>query len=180
MTNDGNAIETLLITAQINTDFVNHPVPSTTEPPTSLVQVETDSCESLMNSILRYKDYDFHKNVHKDFQKRFVDNPFGHGVKSLLPSQYGGYDPRLVTEWDRVRTRVRHGCIFFGKRSRTFACNGFPSRMESRTSLLLHPGIISFVINVYILLFVLHVSVLPLSRISYVSQDKNTRQQLDF
>ncbi|GFX09423.1 helitron_like_N domain-containing protein [Trichonephila clavipes] len=31
MTNVGNAIETLLITAQINTDFVNHPVPSTTE-----------------------------------------------------------------------------------------------------------------------------------------------------
>ncbi|GFW85554.1 uncharacterized protein TNCV_852061 [Trichonephila clavipes] len=45
------------------------------------------------------------------------------------PSQYGGYNPRLVTEW--VESRVRHGCIFFGKRSRTFACNGFPSRMES-------------------------------------------------
>ncbi|GFX61371.1 uncharacterized protein TNCV_4894151 [Trichonephila clavipes] len=73
------AIEILLMTAQINTDFVNHPVPSTTEPLTSLVCVETDACESTINSIIRYKDYDFHKNAHKDFQKRFVDNPFGHG-----------------------------------------------------------------------------------------------------
>ncbi|GFW46332.1 uncharacterized protein TNCV_1286281 [Trichonephila clavipes] len=37
---DGNAIETLLMTAQINTDFVNQPVPSTTEPSTSLRRVE--------------------------------------------------------------------------------------------------------------------------------------------
>ncbi|GFS71232.1 uncharacterized protein TNCV_5050031 [Trichonephila clavipes] len=36
MANDGNAIETLLMTAQINADFVNHPVPSTTELLTSL------------------------------------------------------------------------------------------------------------------------------------------------
>ncbi|GFT01120.1 uncharacterized protein TNCV_4055071 [Trichonephila clavipes] len=57
---DGYTIETLLMTAQINTDFVNHPVPSTTEPSTSLVCVGTDECESI-NSILRYKDYDFHK-----------------------------------------------------------------------------------------------------------------------
>ncbi|PRD25245.1 UNVERIFIED_CONTAM: hypothetical protein NCL1_41461 [Trichonephila clavipes] len=64
---DGNAIETLLMTAQNNTDFVNHPVPST-----SLVRVGTDACESIVNSILRYKDYDSHKNAHKDFQKRFV------------------------------------------------------------------------------------------------------------
>ncbi|GFW62733.1 uncharacterized protein TNCV_2624961 [Trichonephila clavipes] len=69
----------LLMTAQINTDFVNHPVPSTKEPPKSPVSVETDSCKSIINSILRYKDYDSHKNAHKDFQKRFVDNPFGHG-----------------------------------------------------------------------------------------------------
>ncbi|GFT08241.1 uncharacterized protein TNCV_3481841 [Trichonephila clavipes] len=79
MTNDGNVIETLLMTAQINTDFVNHPVPSTTELSTSLVRVETDSCESIINSTLPYKDYDSHKNSHKDFQKRFVDNPFNHG-----------------------------------------------------------------------------------------------------
>ncbi|GFV45824.1 uncharacterized protein TNCV_2321841 [Trichonephila clavipes] len=57
---DGNAIETLLMTAQINTDFVDHPVPSTTEPSTSLVRVGTDACGSMINSILRYKDYDFH------------------------------------------------------------------------------------------------------------------------
>ncbi|GFW15594.1 uncharacterized protein TNCV_4657321 [Trichonephila clavipes] len=40
---DGNAIETLLMTAQINTDLVNHPVPSTTEPSTSLLRVGTDA-----------------------------------------------------------------------------------------------------------------------------------------
>ncbi|GFU44274.1 uncharacterized protein TNCV_3041171 [Trichonephila clavipes] len=75
---DGNAIETLLMTSQINTDFVNHPVPSTTKPSTSFVRIGTDTCKSTMNSILRYKDCDSHKNVHKDFQKRFVDNSFGH------------------------------------------------------------------------------------------------------
>ncbi|PRD24820.1 UNVERIFIED_CONTAM: hypothetical protein NCL1_42667 [Trichonephila clavipes] len=40
---DGNAIETLLMTAQINTDFVNYPVPSTKEPSTTLVRVGTDN-----------------------------------------------------------------------------------------------------------------------------------------
>ncbi|GFX76206.1 uncharacterized protein TNCV_1233441 [Trichonephila clavipes] len=50
---DGNAVETLLRTAQINTDFVNHPVPSTTEPSTSPVRVGTVTCESIINSILR-------------------------------------------------------------------------------------------------------------------------------
>ncbi|GFX06770.1 uncharacterized protein TNCV_3113581 [Trichonephila clavipes] len=76
---DRNAIETLLMTAQINTSFVNHPVPSTTEPSTSLVRVGTDACESIIIFILCYKDYDSHKNAHKNLQKRFVDNPFGHG-----------------------------------------------------------------------------------------------------
>ncbi|GFX85504.1 uncharacterized protein TNCV_3716761 [Trichonephila clavipes] len=71
---DGNAIETLLMTAQINTDLVNHPVPLTTEPSTILVRFETDASKSIINSILRYKDYDSHKNAHKDFQKRFVGN----------------------------------------------------------------------------------------------------------
>ncbi|GFX61304.1 uncharacterized protein TNCV_1171431 [Trichonephila clavipes] len=71
---DGNAIETLLKTAQINTDLMNHPVPLTAEPSTIPVRVETDACKSIMNSILRYKDYDSHKNAHKDFQKRFIDN----------------------------------------------------------------------------------------------------------
>ncbi|PRD21334.1 UNVERIFIED_CONTAM: hypothetical protein NCL1_52005 [Trichonephila clavipes] len=60
---DGNAIETLLMTVQINTDLVNHPVASTTEPSTSLVRVGTDACESRINFILRYKDHDFHKNA---------------------------------------------------------------------------------------------------------------------
>ncbi|GFX26445.1 uncharacterized protein TNCV_950431 [Trichonephila clavipes] len=60
---DGNAIETLLMTAQINTDFVNYPVPSTKEPSTTLVRVGTDVCASILNSILRHKDYDFHKNA---------------------------------------------------------------------------------------------------------------------
>ncbi|GFV65017.1 uncharacterized protein TNCV_763591 [Trichonephila clavipes] len=73
------AIETLLMTAQINTDFANHPVALTTGPSTSLVRVGTDACKSIINSILRHKDYDSHKNAHKDFQKRFFDNPFGHG-----------------------------------------------------------------------------------------------------
>ncbi|GFU76967.1 uncharacterized protein TNCV_4521231 [Trichonephila clavipes] len=49
---DGNAIENLLMTAQINTDFVSHPVPSTTESSTSHVRVGTDACESIINSIL--------------------------------------------------------------------------------------------------------------------------------
>ncbi|GFT75960.1 uncharacterized protein TNCV_1254901, partial [Trichonephila clavipes] len=60
---DGNARVTLLMTAQINTDFANHPVPSATEPSTSLVCVGTDACESIINSYIRYKDYDFHKNA---------------------------------------------------------------------------------------------------------------------
>ncbi|GFX96210.1 uncharacterized protein TNCV_2290981 [Trichonephila clavipes] len=71
---DGIAIETLLMTAKINTDLVNHPVLLTTEPSTILVRVGTDACKSIINSILRYKDYDSHKNAHKDLQKRFIDN----------------------------------------------------------------------------------------------------------
>ncbi|GFW09864.1 uncharacterized protein TNCV_4251931 [Trichonephila clavipes] len=67
------------MTAQINKDFVNHPGLLTTELSTSLVRVGTDACESIVNSIVHYKDYDSHKNAHIDFQKRFVDNPFGHG-----------------------------------------------------------------------------------------------------
>ncbi|GFT70858.1 uncharacterized protein TNCV_4163431 [Trichonephila clavipes] len=76
---DGNAIENLLMTAQINTEFVNHFGPLTTESSTSLVHVGTDACKSIINSILLYKDYDSHKSAHKDFQKRLIDNPFGHG-----------------------------------------------------------------------------------------------------
>ncbi|GFU50918.1 uncharacterized protein TNCV_4461161 [Trichonephila clavipes] len=75
---DGNAIEILLMTAHINMDIVNYPLPLTTEPSTSLVRVGTDACKSIINSILRYKDYDSHKNAHKDFQKRLFDIPFAH------------------------------------------------------------------------------------------------------
>ncbi|GFV44899.1 uncharacterized protein TNCV_4966531 [Trichonephila clavipes] len=66
---DGNAIETVLMT-----DLVNHPGPLTTEPSTIPVRVGTDTCKSIINSILRYKDYDSNKDAHKDFQKRFIDN----------------------------------------------------------------------------------------------------------
>ncbi|GFW56281.1 uncharacterized protein TNCV_1878011 [Trichonephila clavipes] len=38
-----------------------------------------DACESIINSVLRYKDYDSHKNAPKDFQKRLIDNPSCHG-----------------------------------------------------------------------------------------------------
>ncbi|GFW61361.1 uncharacterized protein TNCV_4136791 [Trichonephila clavipes] len=75
---DGNAIETLLMTAQINTDFVNHPVPLTTEPSTSLERVGTDACKSIILSYVT-KTMIPKKNTLKDFQKRFIDNPFGHG-----------------------------------------------------------------------------------------------------
>ncbi|GFX51025.1 uncharacterized protein TNCV_2733761 [Trichonephila clavipes] len=71
---NGNAIETLLMTAQMNADLVNPPVPLTTDPSTSLVRVGTDACKSIVNSILRYEDYDSYINALKDFQKRFVDN----------------------------------------------------------------------------------------------------------
>ncbi|GFS92973.1 ATP-binding cassette sub-family A member 3 [Trichonephila clavipes] len=47
---DGNTTENLLMTSQINTDLVNHPVPLTTEPSTSLVHVETDACLSMPTS----------------------------------------------------------------------------------------------------------------------------------
>ncbi|PRD35962.1 UNVERIFIED_CONTAM: hypothetical protein NCL1_10069 [Trichonephila clavipes] len=50
------------MTAQINTDLVNHPVPLTTEPSTILVRVGTDALQN----------YDSHKNAHKDFQKRSI------------------------------------------------------------------------------------------------------------
>ncbi|GFX26123.1 uncharacterized protein TNCV_2274631 [Trichonephila clavipes] len=71
---DENAIETLLMTAQNNTDLGNHLMPLTTEPSTILARVGTDACKSIIKSILRYKDYDSHKNTHKDFQKTFIDN----------------------------------------------------------------------------------------------------------
>ncbi|GFT42305.1 uncharacterized protein TNCV_1786181 [Trichonephila clavipes] len=92
---DGNPIETLLMTAQINSDFVNHFMPLTTETSTSLGRVGTDACES---KILRYKDYDSHKNAHEDFQKRFVDNPFGHGCSICDRLWFRDYLSTPVTE----------------------------------------------------------------------------------
>ncbi|GFU44836.1 hypothetical protein TNCV_4543701 [Trichonephila clavipes] len=62
-------------------------------------------------------------------------------LSKLPPSQYCGYDPRLVTEWVLVRIPSKAWlCFFFGKRSRTFTCNGFPSRKERGTPLLLYAG----------------------------------------
>ncbi|GFT68616.1 uncharacterized protein TNCV_1842061 [Trichonephila clavipes] len=73
--------------SQINTDLVNHFVPLTTEPSTSLVRVGTDVYKSIINSILRYKDYDSHTNAHKDFQKRFVDiHSIDTGVQIMIGS----------------------------------------------------------------------------------------------
>ncbi|GFU55433.1 uncharacterized protein TNCV_2550211 [Trichonephila clavipes] len=95
---DGNSIETLLMTAQINTDFVNHLMPLTTEPSTSLMRVGADACESKINSILRCKDYDSHKKAHKDFQKRFVDNPFSHGCSICDILWFRDYLRTPVTE----------------------------------------------------------------------------------
>ncbi|GFS77262.1 uncharacterized protein TNCV_3758481 [Trichonephila clavipes] len=65
------------MTAQINTDLVNYPVSLTTEPSTVLERVGTDACEPIINSILRYKDYDFHKNA-------WPWQPSGHSIRSWL------------------------------------------------------------------------------------------------
>ncbi|GFY28583.1 hypothetical protein TNCV_4150141 [Trichonephila clavipes] len=51
-------------------------------------------------------------------------------------SQYGGYDPRLVTEWVRARIPSKAWLYLLRERSRSFACNGFPSRKESSAPLL--------------------------------------------
>ncbi|GFY00233.1 uncharacterized protein TNCV_4664851 [Trichonephila clavipes] len=82
---DGNVIENILETAQINTDLVNHSVPLTTEPSASLVRVGTDVYKSIINSNLHYKDNGSHKNAHKDFQKQFVENsPIDTGVQFMI------------------------------------------------------------------------------------------------
>ncbi|GFX19389.1 uncharacterized protein TNCV_3015281 [Trichonephila clavipes] len=99
---NGNAIETLLMTAQINTDFVNHPVPLTTDPSTNLVRVGTDACKLIINSVLRYKDYNSHKNAHKDFQTRFIDNPFGHGRSVYNRLWFRDYLRTPVTEHKNI------------------------------------------------------------------------------
>ncbi|GFV38864.1 uncharacterized protein TNCV_2814801 [Trichonephila clavipes] len=106
---DGDTIETLLMTAQINTDFLNHPVPLTTEPSTSLVRVGTDACESIINSVLRYKDSYFHKNAHKDFQKRFLDYPFCHGCSMCDRSCFKDDLRTPVAEYKNVLQTVLPG-----------------------------------------------------------------------
>ncbi|GFV54373.1 hypothetical protein TNCV_3482121 [Trichonephila clavipes] len=53
---------------------------------------------------------------------------FAAGVpEPMSPSQYGGYDPRLVTELVRVRTPSKTWLYLLRERSRSFAGNGFPS-----------------------------------------------------
>ncbi|GFX66843.1 hypothetical protein TNCV_3049411 [Trichonephila clavipes] len=47
-----------------------------------------------------------------------------------LLSQYGGYDPRLVIDWVRVRISSKTWLNLL-RESRSFAYNGFPSRKES-------------------------------------------------
>ncbi|GFV95008.1 transposable element Tc3 transposase [Trichonephila clavipes] len=72
---DGNAIETLLMTAQINTDLVNHPVPLTTEPSTILVRVGTDAYGDRFNSCqVIYSQFGLaiHQNDHQA-RHRFVE-----------------------------------------------------------------------------------------------------------
>ncbi|GFS51489.1 hypothetical protein TNCV_549391 [Trichonephila clavipes] len=49
-------------------------------------------------------------------------------------------DPRLVTEW--VRIPIKTWLYLLRERSQSFACNGFPSRMERSTPFLLYGGII--------------------------------------
>ncbi|GFV75747.1 adhesion G protein-coupled receptor B2 [Trichonephila clavipes] len=62
-----NAIETLLMTAQINTDFVNHPVPLTTERSTSLLRVGTDRYRTLnCNKTTMYYSIDMYFFYSKD------------------------------------------------------------------------------------------------------------------
>ncbi|GFW91599.1 hypothetical protein TNCV_4500191 [Trichonephila clavipes] len=75
-------------------------------------------------------------------------------------SQYGGYDPRLVTEWERIPNKAwLH--LLQGKEVGLSPVMDF--RPEWKAA---HPVcymlVSSFVRNVYILLFVLYVSVLPL------------------
>ncbi|GFW33847.1 hypothetical protein TNCV_3589321 [Trichonephila clavipes] len=53
---------------------------------------------------------------------------------SLTLSQYDGYDPWLVTEWVRIPSKT--WLYLLRERSRSLACNGFPSRKESSAPIL--------------------------------------------
>ncbi|GFW91600.1 hypothetical protein TNCV_4500192 [Trichonephila clavipes] len=87
--------------------------------------------------------------------------PSPHPIDSVkTASQYGGYDPRLVTEWERIPNKAwLH--LLQGKEVGLSPVMDF--RPEWKAA---HPVcymlVSSFVRNVYILLFVLYVSVLPL------------------
>ncbi|GFY28350.1 uncharacterized protein TNCV_4396821 [Trichonephila clavipes] len=138
---DGSAVETLLMTAHINTDFMNHPVSSTTEPSTSLMRVETDAYESTINSILRYKDYDSHKNAHEDFQERFVDNPLEE-AKSLV--EFLKRILNFIIHTDARQGTTRHGTTIDAVFSR------FLDRRQSRIFISYfsyHKFIVSFLEN---------------------------------
>ncbi|GFT69838.1 uncharacterized protein TNCV_3914471 [Trichonephila clavipes] len=111
---DGHVIETLLMTAQINADFVNHPVPLTTDVSTSLVRVGTDAYKSIIKSIVPYKDYDSHKNAVKDFQKRFVGKKGGGPGpdQNVLLKNSEGIEPnRTITSMVLKSTVNDHGDI---------------------------------------------------------------------
>ncbi|GFX01962.1 hypothetical protein TNCV_371511 [Trichonephila clavipes] len=70
---------------------------------------------------------------------------------SSLLNQYGGYGPRLVTEGVRVQIPSKTWLYLLRERSRSFTCNGFPSRKkQQRTSSCYMLGSLS--VNVYILL----------------------------
>ncbi|GFX75510.1 hypothetical protein TNCV_4714171 [Trichonephila clavipes] len=74
------------------------------------------------------------------------------------PSQYSGYDSRLVTEW--VRIRVKHDCFSFGKEVGLLpVMNSHPSRKAAHPFLLYMLGS-SSVVNVHILLLYCMLSVL--------------------
>ncbi|GFW06506.1 homeobox domain-containing protein [Trichonephila clavipes] len=92
-------ILTLLMTAQINTDFVNHPVLLTTEPPTSLVRVGTDACLNNMN-------------VHSSYQTSFSTTlPIGKWSPGSMSSSSSSFNYQTlsneVTESDSSSTSER-------------------------------------------------------------------------
>ncbi|GFY25052.1 hypothetical protein TNCV_2692431 [Trichonephila clavipes] len=53
---------------------------------------------------------------------------------SKVSSQYGGCDPRLVTEWVRIPSKTWLNLL--RESSRSFTSNGFPYQKESSTPLL--------------------------------------------
>ncbi|GFV89202.1 uncharacterized protein TNCV_4914011 [Trichonephila clavipes] len=62
----------------------------------------------------------------------------------------GGYDPRLVTEWVRVRIQVRHDCILFGKEVGLSPVMDFRLERKAAQPFLLYMLGSSSVINVFV------------------------------